>query len=244
MQKYSYEDFLNIIETLRSENGCPWDRVQTHESLKPCVLEEAAELVSSIRIYEQYKDAENMCEELGDLLLQVAMHAEIAKEEGIFTMDDVVQGISEKMVRRHPHVFSTGTADTPDAVLETWDEIKKKEKEGKSWIESPLREIPKEFPALTRSTKVIKKAHKLYGWKSGISLSECAEALEAELSREDASQETVSELLGSLLLRAAELAAENKAAAEQLLADRTEDLIDALEPRKLLSDKAVNKAVT
>lgn len=232
MSKYNYEDFLNIIETLRSENGCPWDRVQTHESLKPCVMEEAAELVASIRIYEQYQDAENMCEELGDLLLQVVMHAQIAKEEGIFTMDDVVQGVAEKMVRRHPHVFGTGNADTPEAVLETWDEIKKKEKEGKMWIESPLREIPKEFPALTRSVKVIKKAHKLYGWESGQSLTECAAALEAELMQDAVSKERLVEQMGSLLLRAAEIAADYKLTAEQILSEKTEDLIDALEPQK------------
>ena len=110
-QKYTYEEFLNIIETLRGENGCPWDRVQTHESLKPCMTEEAAELLASIRIYEQTGNPENMREELGDVLLQVVMHAQIAAEEGLFTMEDVVDEISRKMVRRHPHVFGTGSAE-------------------------------------------------------------------------------------------------------------------------------------
>ena len=103
--KYTYEDFLEIIKTLRSENGCPWDREQTHESLKACMMEEAAEVVSSIRIYSQTGDYENFVEELGDVLLQVVMHAQIGEEEGLFTIEDVINEVAKKMVRRHPHVF-------------------------------------------------------------------------------------------------------------------------------------------
>ena len=102
-EKYSYEDFLEIIKALRAPDGCPWDREQTHDSLRPCMLEEAYEFLSSVRILEETGSADNMCEELGDLLLQIVMHAEIAGEEGLFTMDDVVNEISRKMVRRHPH---------------------------------------------------------------------------------------------------------------------------------------------
>ena len=101
----TFEEFLKIIETLRGENGCPWDREQTHTSLKPCVMEEAAELVCAIRIYDQTGNSENMQEELGDLLLQVVMHSQIAQEEGLFTIEDVINTVSEKMIRRHPHVF-------------------------------------------------------------------------------------------------------------------------------------------
>ena len=104
-KKYTYQNFLEIIKTLRGENGCPWDRVQTHESLKPCMMEEATELLASIRIYDQMGNPENMREELGDVLLQVVMHAQIAAEEGIFTMEDVVDEVSRKMIRRHSHVF-------------------------------------------------------------------------------------------------------------------------------------------
>ena len=134
---YTYEDFLGIIATLRSENGCPWDKVQTHESLKPCMMEEAAELLASIRIYDKTGNPENMIEELGDVLLQVVMHAQIAKEEGIFTMEDVVNEVSCKMVRRHPHVFGTGNADTPDEVLVNWEEIKKEEKKDRIGLNHP-----------------------------------------------------------------------------------------------------------
>ena len=161
-EKYTFEDLVEIIAALRSENGCPWDKVQTHDSLRPCVMEEAAELVGAIRIYHKTQNAENMCEELGDLMLQVLLHSEIAKEEELFTIEDVIQGVSSKMIRRHPHVFGTAEADTSEQALANWDEIKKKEKETQTWIESPLREIPEELPALTRAPKILKKVDKLY----------------------------------------------------------------------------------
>ena len=161
-KKYTYEDLLEIIRILRSENGCKWDRAQTHQSLKPCIMEEAAELLAAIRIYDQTGNPENMREELGDILMLVVLHAQIASEEGLFTMADVVEEVSRKMVRRHPHVFGNGQADTTEQILATWDEIKKEETKGKDWIESPLREIPKELPSLTRAAKVLKKVDKLY----------------------------------------------------------------------------------
>ena len=161
-QRYTLEDLMEIVETLRGENGCLWDKEQTHRSLKPYMMEEAAEFVSSIRIFHESGSAENMREELGDILLQVVMHSVIAQEEGLFTMDDVIEEVSEKMIRRHPHIFGTVQADSSDEVLENWDEIKKKEKEGKAWIASPLREIPQELPSLTRAPKVQKKIDKLY----------------------------------------------------------------------------------
>ena len=142
-KKYTYEEFLNIIKTLRSENGCPWDKEQTHQSLRPCMMEEAVEVVAAIRTFDQTGDYENLREELGDVLLQVVMHAEIASEEGLFTMEDVVNEVAEKMVRRHPHVFGNVTVDGSGQVLENWEEIKKKEKEGKSHASTPLKEIPR-----------------------------------------------------------------------------------------------------
>ena len=161
-KEYTFEEFREIIKTLRSENGCPWDKEQTHTSLKPCMMEEAAELLAAIRIYDTCGNAENMKEELGDILLQVVMHSQIASEEGLFSMDDVIAEVSRKMIRRHPHVFGDVKADTADEVLSNWDDIKKKEKENQSWVESPLREIPPELPALTRASKILKKQDKLY----------------------------------------------------------------------------------
>ena len=128
-KQYTFEEFADIIKALRSENGCPWDKEQTHNSLKPCMMEEAAELLAAIRIYDTSGNYENMREELGDILLQVVMHSQIASEEGLFSIDDVISEVSEKMIRRHPHVFGTVKADTADEVLSNWDDIKKKEKE-------------------------------------------------------------------------------------------------------------------
>lgn len=100
-----FEAFRQIVNTLRSENGCPWDREQTFESLKPCMINEMTEAIAAINLYKEEKDAENLCEELGDVLLQVVLLAQIAQEEGLFQIEDVIRGISRKMIRRHPHVF-------------------------------------------------------------------------------------------------------------------------------------------
>ena len=128
MERYTYEELLNIIAELRSEHGCPWDRAQTHESMIPCLYDECDEVVEAIK----NKDDDNLCEELGDVLLQVLLHAQIASEEGRFTMSDVVDGLSKKMIRRHPHVFGGAPqAATPEEGLANWKAIKEKEKEEK-----------------------------------------------------------------------------------------------------------------
>ncbi|MBQ7942943.1 MAG: MazG family protein [Lachnospiraceae bacterium] len=165
-KQYTFEELVKIIEELRSEHGCPWDKEQTHQSLRPCMMEEAAELLGAIRIYERTGNAENMQEELGDILLQAVMHSVIAKEEGLFTIEDVISGISEKMIRRHPHVFGSAAAESSGQAFESWEEIKKQEKQGKEWIASPLREIPPELPSLTRAVKVAKKLDKLPEYRS------------------------------------------------------------------------------
>ena len=105
----SFDRLKEVVHRLRARDGCPWDREQTHESLKAPVIEEAAEVICGINVYEQTGNPENLKEELGDLLLQVVMQAEIAEEEGIFTLNDVISGITEKMIRRHPHVFGNKT---------------------------------------------------------------------------------------------------------------------------------------
>ena len=124
---YNYEELLDVIAQLRSEHGCPWDKAQTHESLIPCLRNECEEVVQAI---EQH-DEENLCEELGDVLLQVLLHARIAEEEGQFTMSDVVNGLAEKMVRRHPHVFGDEEYGSPEQNQARWEEIKRQEKEEK-----------------------------------------------------------------------------------------------------------------
>ena len=232
-KQYTFTDFVGIIKALRAENGCPWDREQTHESLKPCMTEEAAELLAAIRIYDKTGDAENMREELGDILLQVVMHSVIAEEEKLFTVEDVIKEVSEKMIRRHPHVFGDVIAETSGEVLTNWEEIKKKEKEGKSWIKSPLREIPEELPALARACKVIKKADKLYG------LPEDADTLfdrmEATLERlkeakAEERQKRAEAVFTDMLWLLSEFAYREKLAPEQLLSDRIAEKVGFFEP--------------
>ncbi len=238
---YTFDDFCAIIARLRAKDGCPWDREQTHASLRPCMMEEAAELVSSIRILEETNNPENMIEELGDVLLQVVMHAQIAKEENLFAMDDVLTEVSKKMIRRHPHVFGTLKADTSEKVLNNWEDIKKKEKEGKDWIENPLREIPPELPALRRAEKVLKKIDRQYEPQKGIeaSLDEimqlCGELKEQYRSgsfdkenngwRMEAEKQSEENRMIRLLLALTRITSKRKLYAEQLLTDGLEDLI-------------------
>lgn len=154
-QEY-FNEFIQIIKKLRSETGCPWDRVQTHESLVDCMREEAYEVIDAIH----QKDIPNLREELGDVLLQVVMHSVIAEEEQEFTIDDVIKEVSKKMVHRHPHVFGTKTANTAEEVLKNWEDIKKEEHKEKTISDSILK-IPKALPATIRAEKVQKKAAKV-----------------------------------------------------------------------------------
>lgn len=121
---HTFEDLVHIIEELRSDHGCPWDREQTHESLKICLANESQEVYDAIDKH----DMENLCEELGDVLLQVMLNSQIAREEGAFTIDDVVDGLCRKMIRRHPHVFGDVKVSSPEESLALWNEIKKQEK--------------------------------------------------------------------------------------------------------------------
>lgn len=121
---YSFGDLRDIIAKLRSEKGCPWDRAQTYESLKKCLAEEAEEVYQAV----DNRDMENLCEELGDVLMQVMLNSQIAKEEGAFTIDNVIDGLCRKLVRRHPHVFGDARADTVEEGLALWNAIKAQEK--------------------------------------------------------------------------------------------------------------------
>lgn len=138
LSENKFEDLKKVMKRLRSKEGCPWDRKQTHSSLKAACVEEAAEVICGINILEDTGNADNLKEELGDLLLQVVMHAQIAEEEGLFTIDDVIQGITEKMIRRHPHVFGEKTVSDLGEEQDKWDHIKKMEKAGKEWTQNYL----------------------------------------------------------------------------------------------------------
>lgn len=164
------EALLDVVRRLRAEDGCPWDREQTHTSLKAACIEEAAEVICGINIYEETGNPENLCEELGDLLLQIVMHAEIASEEGLFTFEDVARTIREKMIRRHPHVFGNETAADSAEVLVRWEEIKKQEKAGKEWMASRLPD------AFDEAERLISTARKRKGFRPASSESGSAQS--------------------------------------------------------------------
>ena len=152
---YTYQDLVAIIEKLRSKEGCPWDREQTHESLIPCLLEESYELMEALK----NNDSPLMREELGDVLLQVLMHAQIAKEANEFTLEEVIHDLAHKLVYRHPHVFKDTQVENSDDVMENWEELKRKEKNETSLVDAMDR-VAKTLPALVRTQKIQKKAIK------------------------------------------------------------------------------------
>ncbi|HIG27230.1 MAG TPA: MazG family protein [Verrucomicrobiales bacterium] len=155
--KSAMEDLLEIMAKLRSPEGCPWDREQDHKSLKFHAVEEVYELMDSI----EAEDDVEMLEELGDLLLQVVFHCQLAKERGVFDFEDAARRISEKLIRRHPHVFENTVVDSVDAVWTQWEQIKKAEKAGTPHErQSVFDGIPKHLPALLSAEKTIKKAVK------------------------------------------------------------------------------------
>lgn len=148
----SMQSLAEVVAHLRAPDGCPWDREQTHASLRPYLLEEAHEVLAAL----DEGDMGALCEELGDLLLQVVLHAQLATEAGDFTLTDVLRHITEKLVRRHPHVFGDVVAETPDAVLANWDALKAAERAAKGQAD-PLASIPATLPALARAQAVQRK---------------------------------------------------------------------------------------
>lgn len=138
---YTVADLCRIMQLLRSENGCPWDRVQTHESIRKNLIEETYEAVEAI----DCKNSDMLKEELGDVLLQVVFHAQMEAEEGRFTFDDVADGICQKLIVRHPHIFSDTKADSADEVLDNWNRIKQETKGQKTATET-LNAVPRQLP--------------------------------------------------------------------------------------------------
>jgi tetrapyrrole methylase family protein / MazG family protein len=152
----------NVIATLRSPEGCPWDRKQTHESLRRYLIEEAYEFLEAVHD----GDEEAMADELGDILLQVMLHAQIASEEGTFDIFEVISRLNDKMVRRHPHVFGEAQADTAEEVKANWEQIKAKEREGEAELPSVLGQVNEALPALLLAYQQQKKAAKVgFDWE-------------------------------------------------------------------------------
>ena len=192
---YTVKDLRDIMARLRAPGGCPWDRAQTHQSIRQNMLEEAYEAADAI----DHMDMDNLKEELGDVLLQVVFHAHMAQEAGRFTFDDVVDGICQKLVFRHPHVFGTVEAADPEAALTTWDAQKRTEKEQHTTGEA-LDSVARALPGLTRAAKLQSKAAKAgFDWRDvAPALDKLSEELE-ELKTAVREQSNVEEELGDLL---------------------------------------------
>jgi tetrapyrrole methylase family protein / MazG family protein len=209
----SVDRLHKIVAQLRSPEGCPWDREQTHQSLKPHLIEECYELIDAI----DAGDDKEMKEELGDLLLQVVLHSQMASEENRFTMDDVATVIADKLINRHPHVFGETRLPDSAAVLKQWEVIKRNEKQERR---SALDGVPKALPALARAQKVQTKAARVgFDWNQADgALAKVREELrEIESSAED----HLPEELGDLLFAVVNFARKKELDAEQLLNNAT-----------------------
>lgn len=203
--RYDLGDIAAIMDRLRSPGGCPWDREQTHETLKQYLLEETYETIEAI----ERDDMKELCEELGDVLLQVVFHSRIASERGDFNIVDVADGVSRKMILRHPHIFGDVTADTPEQVVSNWEAIKKREK-GQETETGMMKRIPGALPALLRSMKVQGKAARVgFDWndvwgafaKLEEEVRELREAIE-----QDAGAEKLADEFGDVLFAAVNVA--------------------------------------
>ncbi len=235
---YTFEDLLAIMSVLRGEGGCPWDREQTHASIRNNLLEEAYETAEAI----DKGSKEDMCEELGDLLLQVVFHCQIAKEEGNFSLDDVADGICKKLVYRHPHIFSNVVANTSEEVLNNWDKLKLKEKNMLSFTDT-LRSVPTTFPSCMRAQKVQKRAAKSgYDFEN---INATLEKVEEELSElkqaiNACDKNAATEELGDLLFSVINVARFLGADAEQTLGASVTKFINRFEKAENIANSEGN----
>ena len=222
LENENFRRLCQIVARLRAPGGCPWDREQTHQSLVPDLLEEAYEVAEAIRA----SDDANLREELGDLLLQVVMHSQIASEEGRFTVEDVSREVADKLVRRHPHVFAQSDARDTGAVLKQWDAIKRAEK--KSSNESYFSGLTRALPALMLAQKAQTKAARVgFDWSEIKEVvakvdEELAETKDAIASR---NAQAIADEMGDLLFAVVNLVRKNKLDAETVLAAATEKFI-------------------
>lgn len=212
-----FEALVRIMGRLRADNGCPWDREQTRETLKPFLIEEAYEVVEAI----DEGDPKHLMEELGDLLFQVVFHAQIAAERREFTIGQVLAATADKMMRRHPHVFGDGTASTTHEVLEQWEELKREERNTAAAIPaSALDGVPRELPGLLRAQRLQDKASRTgFDWPeiSGVMAKVEEELGELKEAIGSAVPEAVEEELGDVLFSLVNLARFLSLSAEEAL---------------------------
>lgn len=225
--EYNVYDLAEIVKILRSENGCPWDKVQTHQSIRNDFLEEVYEVLEAI----DYDSEEMLREELGDVLLQIVFHAQIEEEFNHYKLDDIANDVCQKLIIRHPHVFGNIDADNVDTVLKNWDNIKKETK-GQETYSDTLKSVPKVFPALMRAQKLGKRAA-----RAGMDFKgndDCFESLKSEVyeleeALNNGDKTSAEEGLGDLLFSCANMARKLGADAEQLLYNANEKFLKRFE---------------
>lgn len=233
--RYTTEDLLNIMALLRGEGGCPWDREQTHQSIRSNLLEETHEALEAI----DTGDNGALREELGDVLMQVVFHAQMAAEEGAFSFDDVVDGLCQKLIVRHPHVFGEATASSSGEVLQNWDAIKRKTKGDKTQADL-LSNVPRSLPALMRAEKVQNRARRVgFDWPD---ISGALEALDHErqelrqaMEQQDAA--ATAEEFGDFLFSAVNVARFLSLDPEQTLTNATEKFIRRFQRMEQLAEQ-------
>ena len=199
-EKHDFESLRELVEVLRSKEGCPWDAEQTHASIRTDLIEETYEAIEAI----DTDDRELLREELGDVLFQVIFHSRIEEEQGTFDVNDVIGDIIDKMILRHPHVFGNVEVDGSAQVLDNWEKIKKVEK-SRTTVKEQLEAVPKQFPSLIRTKKVVKKARKAgYDFGSDVENAEAIAALAAKAA--SAEGEEKQKVLTEIIFRSVVLA--------------------------------------
>ena len=221
-KEYNINDLMDIVTILRGEGGCPWDREQTHESIRNDLIEETYEVIEAI----DTSNSELMREELGDLLFQIIFHANMEEEKGSFTLDDIITEISAKMIHRHPHVFGDVVVEGTGEVLSNWESIKTEEKQ-RNTLSQKLRAIPPMLPALMRAQKFAKKS----GVYDQMETNELLEQMKSTLSemQEEDNKDVLSQKLGTVLMKATAFAQKKGIQAEQVLFESTNSAIDTME---------------
>lgn len=237
MEIRELKELIEVIAKLRAPDGCPWDREQTHKSLKPNMLEEAYEAVDAI----DSGDMDNLREELGDVLLQVVLHAQIASEEKAFNIEDVARELKEKLIHRHPHVFGDTKVKSADEVMVNWDKLKNEEK---TYRKSAMDGISKAQSALMSAQKISKKAVKVgFEWPSEESLYDCikSEFEEFKEAEKEHNKEHMEEEFGDILFATVNLARWNKIDAEQALLKANKKFIQRFKKMEELATKPLEE---
>ncbi len=232
-EKYGIDDLVQIIRLLRGEGGCPWDMQQTHQSIRNNVIEEAYEVADAV----DTDDKAALCEELGDLLMQVVFHARMAEESGDFNLDQVADGVCQKLVHRHPHVFGTVKADTVGQVLDNWDAIKMEEKNQQTYTDT-LLSVPRAFPGIMRAAKVQKRAAKVgFDWadSQGAWDKLKEEIDEVRAAEQSGNADAVAEEVGDLLFSVVNVTRFLKVDGEEAISKATDKFISRFDKMEQLA---------